>query len=251
MTAGWQHLLVPRHLPFDAQVLSSIPIVGDLDLTLNFPEYSRRAPLQLDSTAGDISALVGTRVAVTARLLVPAASVEIVLESDDGTATRIPAIATGDLVRSEFGISRSGRYRFAVSDSMGRRTLEASARSLEAQADTAPTVQLIAPADSLDVSNLRQIELAFVAEDDFGIAAAELVWESGADHGKKPVPLMEAAAQRAQGKILWDMSEVSLPAGADVRYWLEVRDTDNVAGPNVGRSRELRLKVVSPRERHE
>ncbi|MBK7537397.1 MAG: hypothetical protein IPI49_18915 [Myxococcales bacterium] len=251
MTAGWQHLLVPRHLPFDAQVLSSIPIVGDLDLTLNFPEYSRRAPLQLDSTAGDISALVGTRVAVTARLLVPAASVEIVLESDDGTATRIPAIATGDLVRSEFGISRSGRYRFAVSDSMGRRTLEASARSVEAQADTAPTVQLIAPADSLDVSNLRQIELAFVAEDDFGIAAAELVWESGADHGKKPVPLMEAAAQRAQGKILWDMSEVSLPAGADVRYWLEVRDTDNVAGPNVGRSRELRLKVVSPRERHE
>jgi hypothetical protein len=262
LIAGWRHLIVPKHLPFDAAELSAVPLVGDLELTLNFPAYSRRAKMHLPSTAGDISAMVGTRVEVSAQLLVPATKAEIVVENDDGSeATIIPAVALEDRVRVELPVSRSGRYRFAITDPMGRRTIEASARSIEAQADAAPTVQLIAPAETLDVSNLRQIELAYVTEDDFGITSADLTWESGADHGKKSIPLSSASAAsgsapgetstRAQGKILWDMSEMSLPPGADVRYWLEVRDNDDIAGPNVGRSRELRLKVVSPRERHE
>lgn len=251
MMAGWRHLVVPRHLPYDASVLSSVPIVGDLDLTLRFPGYAKRPDLHLDSTAGDVSALAGTRIEITAHLLVEAAKVEIVVEHDDGSAEIAPAMATGEQVRSALSLTRSGRYRFAVTDAVGRRTLEASARSLEAQADSTPAVQLIAPADSLDVSNLRQVELAYVIEDDFGVAGADLVWESGSDHGKKAIALAEPGAQRSQGKILWDMSEMSLPPGADVRYWLEARDTDDVTGPNLGRSRELHLKVVSPRERHE
>jgi hypothetical protein len=252
LIAGWRQLVVPRHLPFDASALSAVPLVGDLDLLLQFPAYSKRPPLHMASTAGDVTALAGARVEVTAHLLVDATKTEIVVESDDGSPpVLVPASLTSSTVRAQFEMTHSGRYRFAVIDAMGRRTLEASARRLEAEADAAPSVQLIAPAESLEVSNLRQIELAFVAEDDFGIAAADLTWESGTEHGKKAVPLAQPLAARAQGKILWDMSEVSLPPGADVRYWLEVRDNDNVTGPNVGRSRELHLKVVSPRERHE
>lgn len=252
LVAGWRHLVVPRHLPFDAAELSAVPVVGDLDLTLHFPEYSKRAPMHLPSTAGDIRAMAGTRVEITAQLLVVAQKAEIVVEHDDGTPpVTVPAVAAGDELRTEISVAKSGRYRFAITDPMGRRTIEASARSIEAEPDAAPTVQLIAPADTLDVSNLRQIELAFVTEDDYGITAVDLTWESGADHGKKPVSLSTPQATRAQGKILWDMSEISLPPGADVRYWLEVRDNDDVAGPNVGRSKEFHLKVVSPRERHE
>ena len=56
---------------------------------------------------------------------------------------------------------------------------------------------------------------------------------------------------RAQGKMVWDLAEVALPPGAQVAYHLEVADTDTIPGPNVGRSRELHLRVFSPRERHE
>ena len=42
-----------------------------------------------------------------------------------------------------------------------------------------------------------------------------------------------------------------MPSGGEVRYWIEAKDNDTVGGPNIGRSRELRLRVVSPRERHE
>ncbi|HLL20715.1 MAG TPA: hypothetical protein VK427_01215, partial [Kofleriaceae bacterium] len=95
------------------------------------------------------------------------------------------------------------------------------------------------------------MELAYVIEDDYGLTSAELVWETGKDRGKKAIPLDPSVQGRAQGKVLWDIAEVVVPSGGEVRYWIQATDNDNVDDPNVGRSRELRLKVVSPRERHE
>jgi hypothetical protein len=76
------------------------------------------------------------------------------------------------------------------------------------------------------------------------------VWQAAKDGGRRPIAF-DGDHARAQGKFVWDMAEVPLPPGAEVRYWLEVKDNDTVDGPNVGRSRELRLKVFSARERHE
>src|SRR5205814_5251660 len=67
---------------------------------------------------------------------------------------------------------------------------------------------------------------------------------------RKPIQLGEATS-RAQGKLMWDISELQLPSGGEVRYWLEAKDNDTVGGPNIGKSHELHLKVTSPRERHE
>jgi len=85
----------------------------------------------------------------------------------------------------QMAITRSAHYRFAVTGPDGSRSIEASPRALDAETDQAPVVQLMAPAEPLDVSNLRRVELAYVIEDDFGISGAELVWESGKDHGRK------------------------------------------------------------------
>jgi hypothetical protein len=90
-----------------------------------------------------------------------------------------------------------------------------------------------------------------VIEDDFGIAKAELVWQTGKDSSRRPLPMTGEPGTRAQGKFVWDMAEMTLPPGAEVSYHLEVTDNDAVRGPNVGRSKTFRLRVFSPRERHE
>src|SRR5262249_54253101 len=96
--------------------------------------------------------------------------------------------------------------------------------------------------------------------------SAELVWESGRDKGKKPIPLEPTRTGvappgpgagdapprgRVQGKLTWDIAELQVPSGGEGRYWIEAKDNDTCGGPNLGRPRELPLKVVSPRERHE
>ncbi|HMG23381.1 MAG TPA: hypothetical protein VK607_18730 [Kofleriaceae bacterium] len=267
---GWRKLVLARPAPFDGARLSAVPLVGDLEVTLTFPPYSRRPQLTLPSSSGDIRGLPGTRVALRARALVQADRAELVVEPvDRGEPRTIDAVRDGDQLTAELTIDKSARYRFAITSPSGERAIETATRAIEAEPDQAPAVQLMAPADPLDVTTLRRVELAFVIEDDFGVSSAELVWEAGKDRGKKPIalepirggappaePVAGAALAppprgRVQGKLMWDIAEVQVPSGGEVRYWLEARDNDTVGGPNVGRSRELHLKVISPRERHE
>ena len=253
IAGGWRHLIAAPEAPFDGASLSAVPLVGDLEATLTSPAYSRRAVLPLPSSSGDVRGLPGTKVELRARVLVPAASVELVIDSTEtpGETTSIATKIEGEQLTASLTITKSTHYRFAVRAPSGARSIETTSRSIEAEPDQAPNVQLLAPAETLDVTNLRRVELAFVIEDDFGLTAAELVWEAGKDKGKKPLTLEGAANGRAQGKVMWDIAEIVVPSGGEVRYWIEAKDNDTIGGPNVGKSRELRLKVISPRERHE
>jgi hypothetical protein len=253
---GWRRLVVSPSLPFDGAKPSDLPLVGDLEARLEYPAYSRRPPLLLESSSGDVRGLPGTVVTLRARTLVQAREVELVLDGEAGEPRRVPVGLDGDRVTAKLTLERTARYRFAITSPSGTRSIETTSRAIEVEPDQAPAVQLLAPAEPLDVTNLRRVELAYVIEDDFGISAAELVWEAGKDRGRKAITLDGAGggagpASRAQGKVLWDIAEVQVPSGGQVRYWLEAKDNDNVDGANVGRSRELHLKVTSPRERHE
>ena len=251
VATGWRSLVASPPRPFDGAQLSAVPLVGDLEATLTFPPYAKRPPLKLPSSSGDVRGLPGTLVTLRARVLVPAASVEVVLETDPKNPGKPVVVKLeGEQLTTSLTIDRSVHYRFAVTSPDGDRAIETTPRAIEAEADQAPTVQLLAPSDTLDVTNLRRVELAYVIEDDFGLTSAELIWEAGKDRGKKLIPMPTGAA-RAQGKIIWDIAEVQVPSGGDVRYWLEVKDNDAIGGPNIGRSHELHLRVVSPRERHE
>jgi hypothetical protein len=263
---GWRRLVSAPPMPFDGARTSEVPLVGDLEVRLEFPAYSRRPALTLESSSGDVRGLPGTAVTLRARTLVPAREVELVLDgapagavgapgtdAKDEGPRRIPVQLDGELVTAKLTLDRTARYRFAITSPTGERSIERASRALEVEPDQAPAVQLLAPAEPLDVTNLRRVELAYVIEDDFGISAAELVWEAGKDRGKKAIVLdpSHGHGSRVQGKVLWDIAEVQVPSGGSVRYWLEAKDNDNVDGANIGKSRELHLKVTSPRERHE
>ncbi len=249
--AGWRALVQSPSSPYDGAQLSDVPLVGDLEATLEAPAYTKRPPLTLPSSSGDLRGLPGTAVTLRARVLVPSRTAELVIEGEGTEPARVlPATLVDDQLTVRMTITSSARYRFALVSPSGARSIETTPRVIEAEPDQAPVVQLMAPADPLDVTNLRRVELAYVIEDDFGITSADLVWESGKDRGKKALAL-DFASARAQGKVLWDIAEVQVPSGGEVRYWIESKDNNNVGGANIGRSRELRLKVVSPRERHE
>jgi len=187
---GWRQLVLAPAAPFDGARLSPVPLVGDLEATLTFPAYARRPRLSLPSSSGDVRGLPGTTVALRARVLVPASTALLIIEpADRGESRTIATRLEGEQLTAELTIDRSARYRFAITSPSGERAIETAARAIEAEPDQAPAVQLMAPADPLDVTTLRRVELAYVIEDDFGITSAELVWEAGKDKGKKPIPI--------------------------------------------------------------
>lgn len=264
IASGWRRLAAWPKRPFDGAELSAVPLVGDLEIVLTAPSYAKRAPTTLASTSGDLRGLPGTAVKFRARALIPAASAELIVETGADGAAKTIAAAVDDAghISAELTVDRAAHYRFAITSSSGARTVEAVAHSIDAEIDQAPVVQLIAPGDPLDVSNVKRVELGYAIEDDFAVTSAELVWEAGpragagggVDHGKKPLPIghsLEDASPRIQGKLTWDIAEVNALSGGEIRYWIEAKDNDSVTGPNIGKSREFHLRVVSPRARHE
>jgi Domain of unknown function (DUF4175) len=256
---GWRRLIAKPRRPFDGAALSPVPLVDDIQLTLTFPPYTGRATSVLPSTSGDFRALPGTKVAIKTTAVEPAAAAELVIEAvAGGPAVTVPMTVDGTTLRGSLLVTGEARYRFQLEDAMHKKVIEATPHQVELEADQAPQVQLFAPGEQLDVTDMKRVELAYVIEDDFGVTSAELVWEAGGDTGRKtialgagPVAAPATPTTRVQGKIVWDLAEVPLPPGAEVAYHLEAKDNDVVRGPNLGRSRTYHLRVFSPRQRHE
>lgn len=250
VVGGWRQLLADAPRPFGGAMVSSVPLVGDINIRLTPPAYARRPVHELPSTAGDFRALAGTRARVTTTALEPAIAIELVIERDGAPSEVVPVIDDGDGPAATIEVTGAARYRFQIETPKHRRKIEALTHTIEVEPDQAPTVELYAPGDDLDVTHMKRIELAYVAEDDLGLAKVELVWDVGGKTERRTWAQLDGPG-RAQGKMVWDLAEVALPPGAQVAYHLEVADTDTIPGPNVGRSRELHLRVFSPRERHE
>ncbi|MCA9673403.1 MAG: hypothetical protein KC464_00075, partial [Myxococcales bacterium] len=242
--------------PFGGAALTPTPLVGDLTLTLEAPAYAHRPAAVLPSSAGEFRAMPGTRVTLETRALVPAASAWLLIERGEPGATpeEVPLAIDGDTLRGTFVVDGPARYRFGVQRRDHHRLVEATPRQIEIEPDLVPTVELLAPADELDVTSMKRVELAVTAADDHGLRKIELVWVTAGQTTRKLLPLIPPDAGdlgHVQAKVVWDLAEVALTPGAVVDYHVEVTDNDDVKGPNVGSSKVFHLRVFSPRERHE
>jgi hypothetical protein len=257
VSGGWQALLdrsvAAGH--FGGAASSPVPLVGDLEVTLRFPAYTGRDRAVLSNASGELRVVPGTRVRLDTTALEPASAAWIAFD-DKGDELQPLHVSRGQL-SGEFEVRKPVKYRFLLRAPDGRRRVEAIARAIEIEPDREPRVELHAPAEELDVTGLKRVELAYVAEDDYGLTRADLVWD-GPD-GKprrKSIDLPgsepgRAAPRSAQNKLFWDLAEVPLQPGVRISYHIEVFDNDEVSGNKAGRSRSFTLRVLSPRERHE
>ncbi|HEY7956624.1 MAG TPA: hypothetical protein VII38_15070, partial [Polyangia bacterium] len=259
LARGFSAIKAPR---FDHFATSSEPIVGDLRLELHFPAYTQLPPRVIPSSSGQVLALPGTEVRISARALVPAPRARLIVSADDRPPDEPPdelpvTVSSGGALFTKLIASKPGSYRFVL-EGAGRPVQEPEAHRIDLEPDRAPRVDLYAPAESLNVAGPHPVELAYSVDDDYGLGAIELVWKSegGAEHRRQIWP--DAAANKTQapprtaaGKHLWDLGELDLKPGVRIAYHLEAKDNDTVPGPNVGMSRTFYLTMFDPRQKHE
>ncbi len=250
--------------------VSSGPLLGDLRLLLTHPRYTALPPRVVPSSSGDVTVLPGTEVRVEARVLIPVERAHAVLQLEGRQQNipvqivRPPPRADGPhhpLLVATFTAQQSGSYFFVIERGYQDRVRERDVHRLDIERDQPPRVELFAPADELEVTSVRRIELGYSAEDDLGLGDVDLVYKIGnggerrkrvrsvADSGKKGEAVRSAPVRSLAAKMEWDLSEIDLSPGTSVVYFMEARDLDTVSGPNVGRSRSYILHVLSPREK--
>lgn len=259
--------------PQDPVARSSEPLVGDIRLTLTYPRYTGLPPRTIPGSSGDVLALPGTQVRVDARALVHVERAQLQLSlGEHGQPTRPVQVTPGGGARGEgrggasallsttFNAQHSGAYAFVIERARNDRVREAEGHRIDLEQDHPPRVELFVPAEDLEISPSRRVELAYSAEDDLGLGEIALVFKVGTGPEQRKrlraAPERDAAAGKAPprtaaAKVEWDLSEIDLQPGVRVTYRLEARDLDNVTGPNVGSSRSYTLRITSPREKHD
>lgn len=265
-------VLVQLPPPHPVQV-SAEPLVGDMRLLLTYPRYAGLPQRTLPGSSGDVLALPGTEVRVEARVLVPALKAQVVLKTGNREQTLPVQIVRPDgqpnaphypLLVASFTVQQPGSYYFLIDRAYHDAVRERDPHRIDIEPDQPPRIDLFAPAEELEVTGTRRIELGYIAEDDLGLGDIDLVYKIGNtaerrrrvrsnDEPKKPgvnsVGVRTAPLRSVAAKIEWDLSELELSAGVAVTYHMEARDLDTVSGPNIGRSRNYSLRIMSPREK--
>jgi len=219
------------------------PILTDVRVTLTPPAYTREAPTTLAENAGNVQVLEGTRVKVEARSNNPLRAAWVQFDEKE----KQPVAHTNRDLSFDFTALSDGHYKVLLEDSLGFATRDPLAYTVEVFQDRPPTVDVLEPGEDTAMPRNQQIDLGFIAADDYGAARASLHFRKAGEEGdfrKLAIPLGEQKNRKEIAVAYrWDLAAVALFPGNSVEYFVEVADNNIVTGPGIGRSRLFRITV--------
>lgn len=160
-------------------------------------------------------------------------------------------------IRGTFIAQKSENYRIRLTDVEDNLTNRAPIRwTLNVVKDAVPAVDIIEPARDSVLSDAMFVELKVEATDDYGIQALQLVyWIEREGAAEVNVPLKQWKPLTAQQSVFltytWDVDAVDMFPGETLAYYVQALDTDNVSGPNVGKSLTYTLRFPSLSEMYD
>jgi hypothetical protein len=198
----------------------ALPYVDRIDLEYRFPSYTGRAPEQVEG-GGDIAALRGTTVRLTATPTMPSAEGRIIVDGRDTLpiAPGDSAALAGDLV-----VREPGTYRIELRAADGRWVTASLDYTIDVLEDDAPTVRVTRPGRDEQVTSIEEVFIEAESNDDYGVRTMELVYTV---NGGEPqvVPLVRGGRRTSTtaGHTLF-LEEMSLAPGDLIAYHVRAND---------------------------
>jgi hypothetical protein len=235
------------------------PALKSLALKLVAPAYTGLPAQVLASGLTQFRALEGTRLELDALANKPLASAELYLGEArsgkpldfDSSRTRFHAVLE---IKDNF------TFWFDLKDKEGFRGRDAVRYDVRFFRDEAPHVVIDEPKTDRDIPADATVPLHVTLDDDFGLHSSRLIYRvatgESEPHEQVAIPLWAAKDQGMQGGPVasskheeiaykWEIGSLHLPVGTVITAYADARDFDTIKGPNIGKSRELRLRIVS------
>ncbi len=223
------------------------PILTDVRVTVTPPAYTKEPATTLADNAGNVQALEGSKVRVQARSNNPLREAWVEFDGKD----KKPVEHTGRDLGFEFAALKDGSYRVLLEDSLGFSTRDPLSYTIEVFKDRPPTVDVIQPGADAAMPRTQQLDIGFVASDDYGVARATLYFRKAdaTDYRKAAISLGDSHNRKEMAVAYhWDLSDMTLFPGNSVEYFVEVADNNVVTGPGIARSKIFRVTVPTMSE---
>ncbi len=290
--ATWKSLRAMAFGPVDAMsapIERNVPIVGDIALLLQFPNYTGLGSQRVLGSTGDIEVIKGTMVKWEGVALVPVDKAELVLktsstvENADTVQEGEPTTTPGDRVLlqrrpgrklvASFSALSSGSYTIEAQQKGGGLVRDGIVRNLRVLNDEMPKIDLHRPEGELDVAPEDAVTFVYDASDDFGLTELAIVTAFAGDEKNKKRTIIRSLDTEAQvlpgdarptkdeinsrtglpsmnGEYVLDLQPFGLQPKDRLLVHLEVVDNDTTSGPKVVSSPPVVLRVASPEDKH-
>ncbi len=235
------------------------PSLKALTVRMVSPQYTGLPIQTLAPGLTQFRALEGTRLELEAEASKPLKHAELRIGEDpaggelafDGSRTRF---------KTSIPVKGSFTFWFGMLDSEGFRNRDAVRYDVRGFKDEAPRVVIEEPKTDRDIPADAIVPVRIVLDDDFGLHSSRLIYRvatgESEPHDEAAIPLWspkdESSAPSAASVIKhheiaydWELAPLKLAVGTVITFYADARDLDNIKGPNLGKSRELRLRIVS------
>jgi hypothetical protein len=223
-------------------------VLKNLSLVLTPPSYSGRAELKLEGTTGDFKALPGTTVRLEADLDVSGENVALVWIGgrDQPVAGRVE----GRELQLDFVTKGRASYRVELSGGLGSEALRTRGFRIQALPDDPPELEVIGPADGLELHPEEAVTLGIRVSDDFALSQLSLVVESRGRVLARRTVVPVAGESRWEGDLVWIPKGDIGERGGNISLVIEAFDNDTVRGPKVTRSAAVKIYVPTAIDHH-
>lgn len=252
------------------RALQQAPIVTDLTITLRFPAYMNTADEVIPGASGDITAPRGTEVTIAGRAdrevsaaaLVVSGGVAVGATAGDGDKDPRGELAVaaevteGRNLKARFVVDHGGAWRFRVEQKKsgfgGGTIVDPVARKIVLREDAAPVVRLDEPDQDRVVQLDDDVDVAWNAEDDFGVTEVRVVVKRQGSAREPFIKKLQqlSSVRQARGRGSFSIGDVLARPGEKLAVTIEAVDNDTIGGPKVGRSTTRVLTVFSATQHH-
>jgi hypothetical protein len=200
------------------------PALASITLTITPPAYSA-APPETMTTAGQIEALVGSRVQISAQANTPLKKAFLRREGYQPQSMKLTA---GDhQVDVAFVIEQAGHgwYWFDIADDHGLSPGHPPRYELRGIADRKPTVFIDQPAADVTLTPDADLPLRIIARDDLGVKALRLVHSRpGEGPTMLSLPLSSSLPTDETVEWIWRLAPLGLQSGDRISFHAEAVD---------------------------
>ncbi len=222
--------------------------INDLALTLHSPSYTRLPVKKIKPSDGSVNALPGTEVKIEGRSDIEFKEASLVVNTKDQF---LMESKDGRSLIGSFMVREKGFYQIKIKGPTGIRTLLPEKYPIELEKDQSPRVVLF-PANPKPVYyDSDKVQIFYEGSDDYGIQSIDLIAQVNGNTITKKIKHLKEGEKEANGSFSWNLALETLKPGQEVQYYLEIKDNDNISGPNKGQSDMIRFTIFDSRKEQE
>ncbi|MEE2960102.1 MAG: DUF4175 family protein [Myxococcota bacterium] len=228
--------------------ISRSPLISDLSILLNYPQYTQKKMVRLESSDGNIFALRGTMVELKATTMVPMANAQIEVQPEGQVEKNIIKLTVHKRrnLSGRFQVKTAGTYRFVINKLDGTIIEDSTRYNIRLEEDRPPQIKMTFPTSDVELRDPKGLWIEWKTSDDFGLSNVFFQLQNP-NKPLRTVPLTSGRTRKElNGRYHFNPIEYELTAGQSVSIYIEALDNDRVSGPKSAQTMHRQITIFDP-----